>query len=101
MAIVLGTGGAGAEKLKFVIEAFVSGFFTDLVFEVVYRAGGFDGIDFPATGADEVVAVFSRLEEGEVGGALVKAEAADDGVVGEALEKAVDGGFVALFDEAL
>lgn len=83
------------------VEVLIAGFFADLVLEVVYGAGGFDCINFPAAGADKVVAVFPWLEEGEIGGAFVQAEAADDGVIGEALEEAVDGGLVALIGEAL
>ena len=49
-------------------------------------AGSLDSFDFPAAGADEVIAVFSGLEQGEIGGTLVEAESADDAVFGEALE---------------
>ncbi len=92
--------GAGSEEFEFVVEVLVAGFLADFVFEVVDGAGCFDGFDFSAAGADEVVAVCSGLDEGEVGGAFVEAEAADDAVGVEALEEAVDGGFVAEVDEA-
>lgn len=59
---MLGAGGAGAEEFELVVEVLVAGFLADFVFELVDGAGGFDGIDFPAAGADEVVAVFSGLE---------------------------------------
>lgn len=83
------------------VEALVAGFFTDFVFEFVNGAGGLDRFDFSAAGADEVVAVLSGLEQGEVGGAFVETEAADDAVLGEALEQTVDGGFVAEAGQAL
>lgn len=99
--MALGAGGAGAEEFEFVVEAFVAGGFANFFFEFVDRAGGFDGVYFSAFGADEVVAVFPWFEKGEVSGALVEAEAADDAMIGESLEEAVDGGFIALVGEAL
>lgn len=83
------------------VEILVACLLADLVFQIVDGAGGFYGFDFSAAGADEIVAVLSGLEECEVGGALVEAEAADDAVFREALEEAVDGGFVALVGKAL
>ena len=68
------------------IQALVAGFFANFVFEFMNGAGGLDGFDFSAAGADQVIAVFSGLEQGEIGGAFVESEAADDAVFGEALE---------------
>jgi len=65
----------------------------------VNGAGGLDGLDFSAAGADEVIAVLTGLKQGEVGGAFVKAKAADDAMVGEALEQAVDRGLVVKIGE--
>jgi len=76
-----------------------TGFFADVFFELVDRARGIDGFNGAAVGADEVVAVLSGEEEGEVGGPFVEAKAADHAFVAEALEKAENGGFVTLFGE--
>ena len=59
-------------------------------------AGGVDGIDAAAVGADEVIPVDAGKEKGEVGGAFVEAEATDHAFFAEALKEAKDGGFVAL-----
>lgn len=99
MEVKLGAFWASAEKLKLVIQPFVAGFFTDLVFKVMDGAGGFDRFDCSAAGADQIIAVFPRLEEGEIGGALVEAEPAEDSVLGEALEETVYRGLVALIGE--
>jgi len=95
----LGVGGgafwAGAEEFELVVEVLEAGFLADFFLELVDGAGGLDGLDAAAVGADEVVAVGAGDEEGEVGGALVEAEAADHALIGEALEEAEDGGLIA------
>lgn len=83
------------------IEILESGFFTNFVFQLMNRAGGFDRLDAATGGANQVVAVLSRNEKREIGGALVEAEAADHAVLGEALEQSENGGLVALVGEAL
>lgn len=78
------------------VEVYEAGFLADFFFEFVDGAGGIDGFDAAAVGADEVVAVDAGNEEGEVGCSFVEAEAADHSFVAEALEEAENGGFVAL-----
>lgn len=95
-----GASWAGTEELKFVVEVFVAGFFADFFFEIVNRAGGLDGFDAPAFGADQIVAVLAGEQKREICGALVKSQAADEAVVGKALEQPEDGGLVALIAEA-
>ena len=79
------------------VEVDEAGFLSDFLFQLVDRAGGVDGVDAAAVGADEVVAMDAWEEEGEVSRAFVEAEAADHPFFGESLEKAEDGRFVALF----
>jgi hypothetical protein len=81
------------------VEVYEAGFLADFFFEFVDRTGGIDGFDGAAVGADEVVAMLAGEEEGEVGGALVQAEAADHSFIAEALEEAEDGGLVTLLGE--
>lgn len=50
-------GGAGAEEFEFVVEVLVAGLVADLFFEFVDGAGGLDGLDAAAAGADQVVLV--------------------------------------------
>ena len=83
------------------IEILESGFFANFVLELMDRAGGFDGLDAAAAGADQVVAVLSGHEQREIGGSLVQAQAADHAVLGEALEESENGGLVALVGESL
>ena len=78
------------------VEILEAGFLADLFLELMDGAGGGDGFDAAAVGADEVVAMDSGDEEGEVGCALVEAEAADHSFISEALEEAEDGGFITL-----
>ena len=92
---------ADAEEFQFVVKIAKAGFFADFVFQLVDGAGSFDGLDAAAAGADEVVAVAAGDEQGEVGGAFMQAEAADDAMLGEALQEAENGGFVALVGESL
>jgi len=91
-----GAGRAGTEEFEFVIEIFEASFLTDLVLKFVDGAGCFDGFDQSTLSADEVILVPTWSKKREVGGALVKAETADDAFFREALEKAEDGGLVAL-----
>ena len=83
------------------VEIPIAGFFADLGFELVDGAGGLDRLDVAAAGANQIVAVISRNEQGEIRGALMQAEAADHAVLGEPLEQAEYGGLVALVGEAL
>ncbi|MFT6178547.1 MAG: hypothetical protein ACI9NQ_001638 [Paracoccaceae bacterium] len=78
------------------VEVDEAGFLADFFFEFMDGAGGVDGFDAAAVGADEVVTVDAGDEEGEVGGAFVEAEAADHPFVAEALKKSEDGGLVTL-----
>ncbi|MFT6595712.1 MAG: hypothetical protein ACJAT3_001689 [Akkermansiaceae bacterium] len=90
---------AAAEEFEFVVEVDEAGFLANFFFEFMDRAGGIDGFDAVAVGADEVVAVLPRNQEGKIGGAFVETEAADHSFVAEALEEAEDGGFVTLMGE--
>jgi len=92
----LGALWAGAKEFKFMVEIPVSGVLPDLLFQFVHRAGGIDGGDGAALGADQVVAVLAGKNEGKVGGTLVQPEATDDASVGQAMEEPVDGGLVTL-----
>jgi hypothetical protein len=82
-----------------VVEVLESCFLADFFFELMNRAGGFDGLDAAAVGANQVVAVGPGDEKGEVGSALVKAEAAHDSFVVETLKEPEHGGLVALLGE--
>ena len=78
------------------IEIPEAGFLADFILQMMDGAGGLDGLDAAATGADQVVAVAAGDEQGEIGGAFVEAEPSNDSVFRQALEQAEDGGFVAL-----
>ena len=81
------------------VEVNKAGFLADFLFKFMDGAGGVDGLDGAAIGADEVVAMLPGEEESEVGGALVKTEAADHSFFAETLNEAEDGGFVTLLGE--
>ena len=89
----------GAKELEFVVEVPVSGTLPDLIFQFVHRAGGIDGGDGAALGADQVIAVLAGKNEGKVGSAFVQPEATDNAGVGQAMEEPVDGGLVTLGGE--
>jgi len=84
-----------------VVKIFEAGFFADLVLEFVDRAGGLDGFDQSALGADQVILVAAGHEQGEVGSPFVKTQAPHDPFFGEPLEQAEDGSLVALLGESL
>lgn len=99
--MVSGTAGwAGSEEFEFVIEVAIACFIADLLFQFVDRARGLDSIDSAATGADEIIAVGSRDEQGEIGGPFMEAEAPDQAMASQALQQPEDGCFVALVDES-
>ena len=77
------------------IEALEAGGGPDFFLQFVDRAGGVDGGDGPALGADEVVAMIAGDDECKVGGPFVESESPDDAFVGEAEQEAAEGGFVA------
>lgn len=81
------------------VEVFESGVFADFVFQSMNWTGGVDRFDGAAVGADEIVSMMSRNDESEVSGAFVQSETTDKAIVGEAMQEAVDGGFVALAGE--
>ena len=81
------------------VEVLESCFLAHFFFELMNGAGGFDGLDAAAVGANQVVAVGPGDEKGEVGSALVKAEAAHDSFVVETLKEPEHGGLVALLGE--
>ncbi len=83
------------------IQALVASFFANFYFEFMNGARGLNCFDFSAAGADEVIAVFTWLEQGEIGGTFVETEAADDAVFGEALEQTINCGFIAKASKAL
>ena len=91
---------ASSEEFELVVEVFITCGELDFFFQFMHRAGGVDGLDGAAIGADEVVAVLAGDDEGEVSGALVESEAAHDALVGEPVEEAVEGGLVAKGGEA-
>lgn len=91
---------AGAEELELVVEVFEARFLADFLFEFVDGAGSLDGGNRSAVGADQVIAMLARHEEGEVSGALVEAEAAHESFVGEFLEEAENRGLVAEVTQA-
>ena len=68
------------------IQALIAGFFANFVFELVNGTRSLDRFDFSASGANQVIAVYSGLKQGEIGGAFMEAEAADYSVFGEALQ---------------
>jgi len=51
-----------AEEFELVVEVFITCRELDFFFQFMYRAGGVDGLDGAAIGADEVVAVLSGKE---------------------------------------
>ena len=93
---VLGALWAGAKEFKFMIEILVSSVLADLIFQFVDRAGGIDGSNCAALGADQIIAVLAGKNEGKVGGAFVQSEATNNAGVGQAMEEPVDGGLVTL-----
>ena len=78
------------------VEPAVSGFFADLIFQLVHRTRRLDGLDFSAARADQVIAVLARLEQGEIRGPLVETQPAKDAVLAEPLQQTIDRGLVAL-----
>lgn len=98
---LIGTLWATTEELEFVVEVYKARFFPNFVFEFVDGAGGINVFDATAVGADKVVAVLAGNEEGEVGGAFVKAEAADHSLIAKALKKSENSGFITLFGKVL
>jgi hypothetical protein len=79
-----------------VVEVLEAGLIADFLLKGMDRAGGVDWRDRPTIGADEIVPVLSGDDEGEVSCAFVEAEAADEAVIGETVQKAIDGGLVTL-----
>ena len=77
------------------VEILKAGFLADLFLEFMNGAGGLDWLDAAALGANKVISMDARDEQGEVGGALVEAEAADHSFIGETLEETKDGGLIA------
>ena len=82
----LGTGRAGAKELQFMVEITVASGELDLFFKLVNGAGSLDGLDGSTVGADQVVAVFSGNDQGEIGGTLMQSKAAQDALVRQALQ---------------
>lgn len=101
MCTDLGALRADAEELKLVIEISEAGLFTDLVFQLMDGAGSFHRFDGAAAGANQVVAMLSWDEKGEIGSAFVKAEPTNDRVFCESLEEPENGCLVALLGESL
>ena len=95
----MGAGWTTSEEFELMVEFGEAGFLANLVLELVDGAGGIDGLDAPAVGADEVVPMLARDQEGEVGGSFVQAKPADHSLVTETLEKAEDGRFITLLRE--
>ena len=52
-------GRAGAEELEFMVEVTVAGGELNFFFKLVHGAGGLDGLDGSALGADQVIAVLA------------------------------------------
>jgi len=70
--------------------------FTDFILELMDRAGGIDWLDTPTTRTNQIVAVFVGQNQREVRGPFVQAEAADESVLGEALEQPENRRLIAL-----
>ena len=87
---------AGAEEFELVIEVAVASGELDLLFQLVHGAGSLDGLDGSALGANQVIAVLSGKQQGEVGCALMQTEAAQNTFVGKALKQAEYRGFITL-----
>jgi len=87
--------GAAAKKLELMVKIDESGFLTDFLLQFVDRAGGLNGLDASAFGANEVVAMHSWDEKGEVSRPFMESKAANHALVAETLKKAKNGGFVA------
>jgi len=83
-----------AVKLQFVAEAFEAGAFFDVALEGLDGAGDVEALDATAAGADEVVVVMAFFDDGVVGAAVVQAELAEDAVLFELHEQAIDGGAI-------
>ena len=90
---------AGAKEFKFVVEVLVAGLGANFVFQIMDRAGGFNGIDGSAAGTDQVVTMLVREDEGKIGSTFMQTETTNNAGVVQAVEQAVDGGFVALGGE--
>lgn len=82
------------------VEIFVAGFFADFPFQLMDGAGGLNGLNAATLGADQVVLVASRYQQGEIGGALVKTKPADDANDRQSLQQTKHRGFVALVAQA-
>ena len=79
-------GWAGAKELQFMVEIAVASGELDLFFKLVNGAGSLDRLDGSTVGADQVVAVFSGDNQGEIGGTLMQSKAAQDALVRETLQ---------------
>ena len=62
---------ADAEELEFVIEILEARFATDLLFQFMHRARRLHRFDAAAFGADQVILMPPRNEQGEIRGALM------------------------------
>lgn len=91
----LTAGGTGSEELELVMEILIGGLFLDFLLQSLDRAGDVDGLDGAAFPTDEVVAVLSGAEEGEISGSLVEAKAPHQTKVGQLGEQPENGGLVA------
>ena len=69
------------------VEVAVTGGELNLFFELVYRAGSLNGFDGSTLSADEVIAMLSGDDQGEVGGALVQPKSAQNAFVGKTLKQ--------------
>ena len=83
-----------SEKFQLVIEIVKSGIFSDFRFQLMNRAGGLDRLDAPTIGANQVVAVISRDEKGEIGRSFMQSQSAHHSVFGQSLQQPKDGHFV-------
>ena len=84
--------GTEAEEFEFVVKATVAGLLGDEAFEGLDGAANIERLDAAAAGADEIILMAAGKGHDVTGGALMEAEAAEQSLLLQFGEQAIDGG---------
>ena len=78
---------AQAEKLQLVVQILKSCGSSDLLFQFMHGTRGLDGFDAATAGADQIVIVPARHQQGEVGRTFVQPQSAHNPMPGKPLQQ--------------